>query len=108
MNDRDQRDRLVKALLAAALIGVAELGLVRYVLLPRLVQGLTPNQLQWLRGVFVTHTAWFMLAILALAAVLGLPVLIVALRTARLGPWRYGSAGTGESDKRRSQSRRIL
>ena len=87
--DRDQRDRLVKALLAATMTGVAELGLLHYVLLPRVAQDLTPNQLQWMRGAFATHTAWFLLAIVALAAVLSLPVLIVALRMARLGPWRF-------------------
>jgi hypothetical protein len=88
MNDRDQIDRLVRALLAAALTGAAELGLVRYVLLPRLARGLTPNQVRWLRETFVTHSAWLVLAMVALAAILALPVLIVALRTARLGPWR--------------------
>ena len=105
MNDRDQRERLVKALLAGSLIGVAELGLVRYVLLPRLARALTPNQVQWLRGAFVTHTMWFLLAIVALAAVLGLPVLIVALRTTRLDPWRYTSTRTGESNGRWFPSR---
>jgi hypothetical protein len=96
MNDRDRR-RLVKALTAAALAGAAEIGVVRYVLLPRLVGALTPNQLQWLRSAFFTHTAWSLLAMVALAATLGLPVLIVALRTAHLGPWRDRSvAGRAE------------
>jgi hypothetical protein len=83
MNNPDQPGRLVKALLAAAVTGVAELGVVRYVLLPRLAHALTRDQVQWLRDAFATHTVWFLLSIFALTAVLGLPVLFVALWTAR-------------------------
>ncbi len=95
MNDRDKRERLVKALLAAALTGMVELGLVQYVLLPGLARGLTTNQVQWLRETIAGHTTGFLLAIVALTAVLALPVLLVALRIARLGPWGNSSAGSG-------------
>lgn len=72
----------------AALMGAAILGLTRYVALPAVAQKLTPSQLMWLREAFQMHTAWFLLAILVLAATLGLPVLIVTLWAWRLGPWR--------------------
>ena len=88
MDDQPQLSLKVKALLAAMVTGLVELGLVRYVVLPRLGQGLSPNQVQWLREAFVTHPIWVLLAILALAAALSVPVLLVALRVSRLGPWR--------------------
>jgi len=91
MNNRD-RWRFLKALIASAVTGVAEIGVLRYVLLPRIERALAANQIHWLRVAFVTHTAWFLLATLALAAAMGLPVLIVAMRTAHLGPWRDSSA----------------
>ncbi|MBZ5590705.1 MAG: hypothetical protein LAP39_00600 [Acidobacteriia bacterium] len=88
MTNRDQRQRLIKALFAAAVAGACIRGLLHYLLLPALARGLTTAQLKWLRTAFETHPGLFLLAILVLAAALGLPVLLVALRTAHLGPWR--------------------
>ena len=94
MDDRPQLGLKVKALLAATVTGLIELGLVRYVVLPRLAQSLSSKQVPWLREAFVMHPVWVLLAFLALAAGLSLPVLIVALWMSRLGPWRNGSTST--------------
>ena len=88
---RPQLRRILKVWLTAASMGAVILGLTQYVLLPAVAQRLTPSQLMWLREAFQAHTAWFLLAILVLAAILGLPLLIVALWAARLGPWRENS-----------------
>jgi hypothetical protein len=96
MDDRPQVSLKVKALLAATVTGLVELALVRYVVLPMLAEGLSPNQVQWLREAFVTHPIWALLAILALAIGLSVPVLLVALRVSRLGPWRGGSTRTSQ------------
>ena len=82
MRDRDELQRVVKALLAAALTGAGILGLVRYLLLPALARELTTNQVMWLREAFRMHPVWFLLAIFVLCAILGIPVLLVALWTA--------------------------
>ncbi len=79
MRDPGQVKRIVKALLAAAVTGAAMLALVQYALLPKLARDVTPAQRVWLRDAFMTHTGWFLVAILALAAILSLPVLLVAL-----------------------------
>ncbi len=70
---------IVKALLAAAVTGAAMLLLVQNVLLPKLARDVTPAQRIWLRDAFMTHTGWVLFAIVALAAILSLPVLLVAL-----------------------------
>jgi|SRR5690348_17161124 hypothetical protein len=85
---QDQQPRLVRALLLAGVAGSAILGFVRYVCLPALARSMTRAQFQWLRVAFHAHPAWFMLAILALAGLLALPVLLVALWAMRAGPWR--------------------
>ena len=73
----------MKALIAAALTGAAMLALVQYVVLPKLARNATPAQRIWLRDAFATHTGWLLLTIVALAAILSLPVLLVALWMAR-------------------------
>ena len=83
MRNVDRVNRKVKALLAAAVTGVAMLALVQYVMLPKLALDVNPAQRIWLRDAFVTHTGWLLLAIVALAAILSLPVLLVALWMAR-------------------------
>ena len=88
MVDLAQRRRLIKALVAAVVAGACILGLLHYLLLPAMARGLTTAQLKWLRTAFETHPGLFLFAILVLAAALSLPVLIVALRTTHLGPWR--------------------
>jgi hypothetical protein len=85
---QDRQPRLVRALVLAALAGSAILGLVRWVIFPALARNLTPPQIQWLRTAFQAHPVWFLLAILALAGLLALPVLLVALWGMRAGPWR--------------------
>jgi uncharacterized membrane protein len=77
--DRDQQQALVKALLASALVGTGIFAVVQQVLLPFLARELTPAQIAWLRAAFLMHTAWFLFAVLLVAAVLGLPVMLVAL-----------------------------
>jgi sugar phosphate permease len=88
MDDGDQRQRLLKAVLLAGLVGAAIISLMRWVVFPALVRGLTHAQVAWLRQALDTHTVWVLLAILAIGALLGVPVLLVALWAARLGPWR--------------------
>ena len=78
----DSQNRLalrVKALSLGFLAGFAMLAAVRYVLFPAIGRSLTPSQIQWLRWVFHAHPVWFLLGIAARAAVLALPVLLVAL-----------------------------
>ena len=79
MRDLDRLNRKVKALLAAAVTGVAILVLVRYVMLPGVAREMTPAQRMWLRDAFMSNTVWLLFAIVALAAILSLPVLLVAL-----------------------------
>ena len=83
MRNVDRVNRKVKALLAAAVTGVAMLALVQYVMLPKLARDVNRAQRIWLRDAFMTHTSWLLLAIVALAAILSLPVLLVALWMAR-------------------------
>ena len=80
--------RLVKAVVLAGLTGAAIMSLVLYVILPAVAQRLTAPQIAWLRELFNAHTSLSLLAILAAVALLGLPVFLIALRAARLGPWR--------------------
>jgi hypothetical protein len=79
MRDLGQLNRKGKALLAAAVTGAAMLLLVHYAILPKLAQDVTPAQRIWLRDAFMTHTVRFLLTIVALVAILSLPVLLVAL-----------------------------
>ncbi|MBZ5578924.1 MAG: hypothetical protein LAP40_20375 [Acidobacteriia bacterium] len=85
---RPEPGRVAQAILAAALVGAAILSLVLYGILPRVAGWLSPEQTEWLREAFRTHPYGVLLAILASSGVLSLPVLLVALRVARLGPWR--------------------
>jgi hypothetical protein len=80
--------RLVKAVLLAGLTGAAIMSLVLYVILPAAAQRLTAPQIAWLREMFNAHTGLALFAILLAAALLGLPIFLVALWAARLGPWR--------------------
>jgi hypothetical protein len=64
------------------------MSLVLYVLFPAATERLTAPQIAWLREMFNAHTSLMLLALLVAAALLGLPVFLVALWAARLGPWR--------------------
>jgi hypothetical protein len=79
---------MVKAVALAGLTGAAILGLVLYVILPAVAQRLTAPQIAWLREMFNAHTNLALFAILVAVTLLGLPVFLVALWAARLGPWR--------------------
>jgi lysylphosphatidylglycerol synthetase-like protein (DUF2156 family) len=85
-----QRDpRLVaKTMVLAGLTGAAIMSLVLYVILPAAARRLTAPRIAWLREMFNAHTGVALLAILLAVALLGLPVFLVALWAARLGPWR--------------------
>ena len=72
----------------AGLTGAAIMSLVLYVILPAVAQRLTASQVAWLREMFNAHTSIALLTILLAVALLGLPVFLVALWAARLGPWR--------------------
>jgi hypothetical protein len=80
--------RLVKAVALAGLTGAAIMSLVLYVILPAVPQRLTAPQIAWLREMFNAHTSLMLFAIFPAVALLGLPVFLVALWAARLGPWR--------------------
>jgi hypothetical protein len=80
--------RVGNAVALAGLAGAAIMSLVLYVILPAVAQRLTAPQIAWLREVFNAHTGLTLFAILAAVALLGLPVALVALWAARLGPWR--------------------
>ena len=79
MRKVDRLNLKVKALLAAAVTGAGMLVLLQYLALPRLEREVSPAQRIWLRYVFMTHTGWFLVAIVALTAIVALPVLFVAL-----------------------------
>ena len=83
MRDLDQLSRIMKALVVAAVSGAAILVLVQYLILRKVKRGLTTAQRLWLRDAFNSHTAWFLFAIVALAAIISLRVLLVALRVLR-------------------------
>jgi hypothetical protein len=85
---RDDARRLVKTVVLAALTGAAIMSLVLYMILPAATQRLTAPQIAWLREMFNAHTSLLLLALLVAAALLGLPMFLVALWAARLGPWR--------------------
>jgi hypothetical protein len=78
----------VKASLLAGLVGAIIIGLLHYMVLPALARRLTTSQVIWLRETFKAHTGWVLFTILGVTALLGLPVLLVALWAARIGPWR--------------------
>jgi hypothetical protein len=80
--------RVVKAVVLAGLTGAAIMSLVLYVIWPAAARHLMAPQVAWLREMFSAHTSVVLLAILLAAALLGLPVFLVALWAARLGPWR--------------------
>jgi hypothetical protein len=88
MIHRNERQRLLKAIFLAGLTGTGILALVRYLVLPALRRGLTGAQVEWLRESFQMHPNLVLLTILLAAAILGLPVLLVSLWAARLGPCR--------------------
>jgi len=85
---RDNPRRLIKTIVLAGLTGAAMMSLVLYVILPATTQRLTAPQIAWLREMFNAHTSLMLLALLVTAALLGLPVFLIALWAARLGPWR--------------------
>lgn len=85
---RDNPRRLITTIVLAGLTGAAMMSLVLYVILPAATQRLTPPQIAWLREMFNAHTGLMLLALLVAAALLGLPVFLIALWAARLGPWR--------------------
>jgi len=74
---------MVKMVLAAAITGGTLIVLVRFLLLPALLRGLTRPQIDWLRLAFAQHLGWVLAAIVAIAALLGAPVLLVALWAGR-------------------------
>jgi len=79
---------IVKAVMLAGLTGGAIMSLVLYLILPAFAQRLTAPQMAWLREMFNANTTLSLFAILVAVALLGLPVFLVALGAARLGPWR--------------------
>jgi hypothetical protein len=79
---------MVKAVALAGLTGAAIMSLVLYAILPAVAQRLTAPQIALLREMFNAHTGLTLFAILAAVALLGLPVFLVALWAAHLGPWR--------------------
>lgn len=85
---RGDARRLVNVVVLAGLTGAAIMSLVLYAILPAIAQRLTAPQIAWLREMFNAHTSLSLFAILLAAALLGLPVFLVALWAARLGPWR--------------------
>lgn len=85
---RDNVRRLIKTIVLAGLTGAAMMSLVLYVILPAATQRLTAPQIAWLREMFNAHTGLMLVALLVAVALLGLPVFLVALWAARLGPWR--------------------
>ena len=85
---RDNPRRLIKTIVLAGLTGAAMMSLVLYVILPATTQRLTAPQIAWLREMFNAHTSLMLLALLVTAALLGLPVFLIALWATRLGPWR--------------------
>jgi GNAT superfamily N-acetyltransferase len=85
MSEGPPRPRLLAAVLAAAATGAAMLGLVQFVLLPALIQGLSNAQVDWLRTAFTKHTGWLMTGVLVVSALLSVPVFLVALWVGRSG-----------------------
>jgi hypothetical protein len=74
-----------RMILAAALTGGILIVVVQYALLPALARGLTEAQIGWLRQALAQHPGWVLAAIVAIVAVLGAPVLLVALWAGRTG-----------------------
>src|ERR1051325_8332956 len=85
---QDNARRRLQTIVLAGLTAAAIMSLVLYVVLPAATQRLTAPQIAWLREVFNAHTSLLLLALLVAAALLGLPVFLVALWGARLRPWR--------------------
>jgi hypothetical protein len=79
MRDVDRLNRQLKALLAAAVAGLAILALVQYIILPRIAREVSASQRIWLRNAFISHPAWLLFGIVALVAMISLPVLALAL-----------------------------
>jgi hypothetical protein len=79
--------RLLRATLASAATGSAIYLIVVHVALPALQTRLTPEHIEWLRQAFVEHPVAVLSAIVALAALLALPVLGVFR-------WVYGPLNT--------------
>ena len=67
--------RLLRAILASAATGCAIYLLVLHLALPELQARLTPAQIEWLRQAFLQHPAVVLGTVVAIAALLGLPVL---------------------------------
>jgi NADH:ubiquinone oxidoreductase subunit 4 (subunit M) len=79
---------MVKVVALTGLTGAAIMSLFLYVILPIVAHRLTTPQIAWLREIFNAHPSILSLTLLVAAALLGLPVFLVALWAARLGPWR--------------------
>jgi hypothetical protein len=99
--------RLVGGLAAAFITGAAIYGLVTALLLPELSARLSAGHIGWLRHAFAAHPAAVLFALLAISAVLALPVLLVFR-------WVYGPlrpagdrqvANRGHSDSEESHER---
>jgi hypothetical protein len=90
---REQQWRLVRAVAASAVTGVAIYLLVMHIGLPALAAQLTEAQMAKLRQTFVEHPAMVLGAVVGIAAVLGLPVLGVFR-------WVYGPLNVPVSRKR--------
>jgi len=74
---RLDRGKLLRATAASAAAGAGIYLLVMQWALPAVQTGLTPAQIEWIRQAFMHHPAVVLVAIMAIAAVLGLPVLMV-------------------------------
>lgn len=71
--------RTIKALATAAVTGTALILLVQYVILPATARAVTPERRVWLLNAFNAHPALFLLGIVALSAIMALPVLFGAI-----------------------------
>lgn len=81
----EAQGRLMRAMTASALTGVAIYLLVMRVALPALQAQVTPRQVEWLRQAFAQHPGVVLGTVAAVAALLGLPMLGVFRWV--YGPW---------------------
>ena len=86
MREANRLKEKVKAVLVTAVSGTAMLALVHYGLLPRLGRYVSPAQRSWLRSAFLMHPFGVLLSIVALSAILSLPLLLVSLWIVRRRP----------------------
>jgi hypothetical protein len=76
----EERRLRLRVLLAAGISGGVTIALLRYVLMPAVERNLTDAQLEWLASTFQSHPYLTMVGIVAVSALLGLPMLLIVLR----------------------------